>query len=288
MDNQITAQIKEAITKGAPRSTGAGGENQETFEYQAARRYMNYEFDESGGDYTWIEPVTGGIGLYNVTLNPAGTNDKDLVTVSVGYIDGGTQNALQLLMRDAGTRRSYSQVRGAVVSLFRGSTMSIFRQAYITRTDAILPVTAGSQNIGNVPQNMKRGMVGVRAAITPADELVRRVFEFVAGEAWNVAGAIVSNATDKPSRGFAKWQQQSYSQIANFGQNMGRKAAPQQYRSWVRDDLTMSKGHQIDESGAMEKKPYGKIGSRARFLEYLNDKYPYQPKPFAWMKKLSR
>ena len=288
MDDQITEQVLDATAKGVGPLSRPQGDDQTGFEYQAARRYINYGMTSQGGSYTWIEPVTGGIGLYNVFLAPAGTNRKDLVQVQVGYISSNNDNLFKLLLANDNIRRSYSQIRDSMESLYRGSTMSIFRRAYQVRLNTTARLAAGSTGLGvRSPDFERRQMFQTYASITPVEDLVTAVFEWATAQSWDIADAAVSSAVDNPGRNFLQWQRESYTQIAQFGQKLAKKVNPGKYRSWVRDDLTMSKGHRMTSDGQVERKPYGKLGSRKRFLEYLGKPYPYQPKPFAWMKRIT-
>ena len=278
MDNQITKQIISAISEGRGPLSRPAGNDQTGFEFQAARRYMNYEMGSGGGSYTWIEPVTGGIGLYNVFLAPDSTSERDLVEVQVGFISSNTGGLLKLLMQNANTQRSYSQIRSSLESLYRSSTMSIFRRAYQVRLNTTARLAAGSTGLGVRSADFeRRQMFQTYASITPVDELVEAVFEWATSQSWDIASNLVSNATDRPGRNFRQWQRESYSQIATFGQKLARDVTPGKYRSWVRDDLTTNKKGQ----------GYGKLGSKQRFLDYLGKPFPYQPKPFAWMKRIT-
>ena len=124
----------------------------------------------------------------------------------------------------------------------------------------------------------KRYMMRTYSRVTAREDLVRNVFQWVTNRAWAQALDVVNETTT--GRKFREWQEQAYRDISTFGQRMGRRAAPSNYESWVRNSLTMSTGN---ARAGIDPKPYGDIGSQERFVEQLGEPYHYQPKPYLWM-----
>ena len=94
MDDNITDYYITAFQGGGRLSYKEDDPSTHTYGAQSVRRYYDTLAGESDKSYTWIEPVRGGLGLYNIMVsdpvyvNGVVSNVDDLVHVNVSFIPG--------------------------------------------------------------------------------------------------------------------------------------------------------------------------------------------------------
>ena len=311
IDREITTEIMKSFeARGPPTTKQAAGYHKSHFEQVATRRYWQV-FGTGGGSYTWIEPVTGGIGLYTVLMMPravALTSPKDLVTVSVHFLPSPQIHIAERLLESAKVKHSYKELRDTIEASFRGGIFRIWNHSYRTKY-----MTTPKLNVGDsVGGWHRRPIVATQASIVTQGELTKALFEWASQMGWEQAlyysgeGLPQGEQDSQPQGKFKEWTERVYDQIQDFGQEMGDRLAPPKFQSWVRDDeggLTKTKPTALYPESVEYGTPrsggagdvelllqlFGRGGqegqkSGPQFYKYLDGNRPYQPKPFIWMR----
>ena len=271
MEQQLDMAVTTAVRLGRARTY----EEDSTFAGEATRR-MEEVFDWRALNHTWIEPVKGGIGLYNVHV-PAQLLGADDVVPSkvnitflpfpvdlVGLVTGISDTAiLERFMNTVGAGGLGAVFNFAGVDYgarFR-STLGMYRQGF---QEGFAPV------------------IYTRGVVMAEDELIDQVYNFVTAGAMAMFDTRAKAKHKGPfSAGFSNWASRAVSDIAKYGTRQADRLKSAAYSEWVENRLTMG----VDEEG--EPREYGEEGSSQVFKDRLQrgrQHTLYQPKPFAWLR----
>ena len=274
MQREIDAAMRLAVDRGQalPSATHPG------FAGQATRRMQNAFNNQGTLRHTWLEPVAGGIGIYNVAV-PYGQpsvvsvsflpSNVDLTRLVTGI---GSRSAINTLARDVTNATyelgwEYSNIAYGATSLktLMGSLLGDTR-------------TGGGGRIG---ADDFHGILQTRGVVMTEGDLTDAVMEFVTGFGLALHTSQARATTTSHSSQFSQWAQGAVSSIARYGQQQATRLVTDNYQSWVRDSLTMGTEREGPNKG--EPVPYGDQGSRALFTNRFSMNRLYQPKPFLWL-----
>jgi len=283
MEEQLDMAILHAIKSGGaiPYDVNAGSDASslaQTFAGEATRR-MEEVFDWRALNHTWIEPVRGGIGLYNVHI-PAqmlGSNEAVPSSVSITFLP--TPTDLTGIVTGLGANVVVERYLNSVGAGGLGAVFDFAGIDYIARFKTQLGMYQQGFQEGYTPH------IRTRATIMPEGQLTETVYKFITNTALTMfedgSTRAKAKSTKAFSLGFQIWAKNAVSQIAKYGKDQANKLKGGSYKSWVQGPLT----HGVDAEG--EPREYGNKGSSQKFIDRLDTKLQntlYQPKPFMWLR----
>jgi len=271
MERQLNAALQRSYQRGSALSY----DEDRTFAGQATRR-MERVFNNSGTlRHTWLEPVAGGIGLYNVVAPYGGE-----ATVHVSFLP--TQIDLTRLATGIGSRSRINILRGVISNATYNTGFTFAGIEYgATSLKSLMGALAGDTSSFEGRQS-QTGILRTRGVVMTEGDLTDDVFRFVTGVGLALERSEAAATMNQHSSMFDNWAQGAVSQIARYGQQQANNLVTDSYQSWVRDKLTM--GTERDEDGNERAYEYGDRGSREQFLRRFDMNRLYQPKPFLWLR----
>ena len=274
MKQELDAAIKIAVQRGSKLKYSEDS----SFAGEATRR-LEDDFNYHQLDHTWIEPVLGGIGLYNVTIPSQMPGASDVVPSVVSITFLPTTKSLTGLVTGLGTKTAVNKYSDKMTA---ARLDSVFEFAGIDYTARFRSTLYMYQNDFRryTPTIQTRGVV-----MTEGD-LTDQVFEFVTGYSLAIGAAANKNQATNAGGGFSSkfntWANTAVQGVATYGQKAGNKLTNAGgYEEWVRSQLTMGKEQHGPNKG--EPVAYGSRGSRDLFTQRFGMNRLYQPRPFLWL-----
>jgi len=270
MEQEIDVAVTQAVKLGRSRTYA----EDDTFAGEATRR-MEEVFDWRALNHTWIEPVQGGIGLYNVHI-PAqmlGMDEAVPSTVSITFLPFplNLTGLVTGISSKAGVERLLNKTTAGRI----GAVFEYAGVDYTARFRTGLGMYQHGFQGGYTPYIRTRGVVMTQ------DELTNSVYNFITGVSLEMVegkGKAAQRHKGPFTHRFGVWAQGAVSQIATYGQTQAEKLLDGSYKDWVKNPLT----HGVGKDGAPRE--YGKKGSADKFTERLKGTRLYQPKPFMWLR----
>tara|TARA_R100000988_G_scaffold87899_1_gene50904 strand:- start:46 stop:1104 length:1059 start_codon:yes stop_codon:yes gene_type:complete len=272
MEKQLNDALRQAYDKGQKLSYKEAPD----FAGQATRR-MQDVFNNAGTlEHTWLEPVFGGIGLYNVVAPYGGK-----ATVHVSYLP--TNIDLTRMTTGISSRNQLNILRGIIANSTYNTGFTFAGIEYgATTLKTLMSALAGDTSSFEARQR-QTGVLQTRGVVMTEGDLTDEVYRFVTGVGLSLQQSETKATTTQTSSQFDAWASSAVSNVARYGQQQANRLVTQNYQSWVRDTLTM--GTQKDEDGNESQYAYGDRGSRESFIERFEMNRLYQPKPFLWLRR---
>jgi hypothetical protein len=272
MEKQLNDALRQAYDKGRALSFKEAPD----FAGQATRR-MEEVFNNAGTlEHTWLEPVFGGIGLYNVVAPYGGK-----ATVHVSYLP--TNIDLTRMTTGIASTNRLNILRGVIANATYNTGFTFAGIEYgATTLKTLMSALAGDTSSFEARQR-QTGVLQTRGVVMTEGDLTDEVYRFVTGVGLSLQQSETKATTTQTSSQFDAWASSAVTNVAKYGQQQANRLVTQNYQSWVRDTLTM--GTQKDEDGNESQYAYGDRGSRESFIERFEMNRLYQPKPFLWLRR---
>ena len=267
-------QLNAALQKSYQRGSALTSTEDRTFAGQATRR-MERVFNNSGTlRHTWLEPVAGGIGLYNVVAPYGGS-----ATVHVSFLP--TQIDLTRLATGIASKSRVSRLKRQISNATYNTGFAHSRIQYgATSLKTLMGALAGDTSSFEGRQS-QTGILRTRGVVMTEGDLTNEVFRFVTGVGLALERSEAAATMTQHSSGFHDWAQGAVSQIARYGQHQANNLVTDSYQSWVRDRLTV--GRQRGEDGTEQQYEYG--DGTEQWSRRFDMNRLYQPKPFLWLER---
>tara|TARA_R110002020_G_scaffold141859_1_gene313662 strand:+ start:2632 stop:4527 length:1896 start_codon:yes stop_codon:yes gene_type:complete len=274
MQEEIDAALKISVQRGSKLSY----EEDTSFAGEATRR-LEDDFNYHQLNHTWIEPVQGGLGLYNVLIPTQMPGASDVVPSAVSITFLPTPHSLTRLATGLGSTLAVGRYTDRMNAARLNSIYEYAELDYSARFRSTL----------NMYQNDARRYtptIQTRGVVMTEGDLTDQVFEFVTGYGLALGGAFNENQAKNVGGGFTSqfnaWANTAVKSVSAYGQRAGNQLTNAAgYEEWVRSQLTMGKETQGPNKG--EPVAYGGKGSRDLFTQRFGMNRLYQPKPFLWL-----
>jgi len=279
---ELTSHMQTEIDTALRLSVGRGSklsyEEDATFAGEATRR-LEDDFDYQTLNHTWIEPVSGGLGLYNVLIPAQMPGSTSIVPSSVAITFLPTPHSLTRLATGLGSDLAVGRYSDRMNAARLNSVYEYAGLDYSARFRSTL----------NMYQNDDRRYtptIQTRGVVMTEGDLTDQVFEFVTGYGLALGGAFNENQAKNVGGGFTSqfnnWAGTAVASVAAYGQAAGNRLTNAGgYQEWVSSQLTMGKEQHGPNKG--EPVAYGSQGSRDLFTQRFGMNRLYQPRPFLWL-----